>query len=208
MQTGILPKGYPLPEHVERRNNATSSANLKSELPNELQGFALGDHRQKARILFTVEGCLGGRRAVTDLCLLFGRVEPEAYIEGMDRVEGVGRVLDKGLLIEDALNPDGGVAVGVALEIRLVPAKAKAGEGTFIQRRILDQEQIEGRILGQPAGRQDHDIILCARDKPIGDGDMRLCMLDSRAGEGTGQQAWVHVQLERAGCPVTSILSS
>src|SRR6266566_2053038 len=50
-----------------------------------------------------------------------------------DRHERVGRVLDEGFLIEDALDPDRGIAIGVALHIGLVPTKAKTGEGALIQ---------------------------------------------------------------------------
>ena len=64
---------------------------------------------------------------------------------------------------------------------------------------MLDQEHIEARVLGEPFGSQDHDIVLRTSDKPIGDGDACPRVLDGRAGEGLpGLQARVHLQVERA----------
>ena len=123
----------------------------------------------------------------------------------MDRVERVGRVLDKGLLIEDAPDGDFGMAVGIALEVGLVPAKAETGECARIERRMLDQEHIEARVRGESTGSQDHVIVLRTSDKPIGDMDTRLRVLDGRAGERlTGLQARVHPQWERADRSPTS----
>ncbi len=185
--------------------NAAGSARLRRRLLHELQGFALGDHRQQPRVLFAVEGRLGRCCTGTDLRLLVWRAEPEAYVEGMDRVERVGRVLDKGLLIEDAPDGDFGMAVGIALEVGLVPAKAETGEGARIERRMLDQEHIEARVRGESTGSQDHVIVLRTSDKPIGDVDIRLRVLDGRAGERlTGLQARVHPQWERADRSPTS----
>jgi hypothetical protein len=118
-----------------------------------------------------------------------------------------GRVLDKGLLIEDAPDGDCGLALGIALQVGLVPAKAETGEGAWIQWRMLDQEHIEARVRGEATGSQDHEIVLPTRDKPIGDVDTRLRVLDGRAGEGLpGLQARVHPQWELAGRSLTSIL--
>ena len=117
----------------------------------------------------------------------------------MDRNELVGRVLDEGLLVEDALDIDLGMAKGVALNVGLVPAKAETSKGAAIQWRVLNQEHIEAGILRQPASSQDHDIVLRTSDKPVADGDARMRVLDGWAGEGmAGRQTWVHVQLERA----------
>jgi hypothetical protein len=187
--------------------NATGSAILCLLADDELQGFALGDHCQQPRVLFAVEGRLSRRCTGTDLSLLVWRVEPETHVEGMDRIELVGRVLDKGLLIEDAPDGDFGMAFGIALEVGLVPAKAETGECTRIERRMLDQEHIEARVGGESPGRQDHDIVLRTSDKPIGDPDTCLRVLDGRAGEGlTGLQARVHLQFELADAPGTRSL--
>ncbi len=61
----------------------------------------------------------------------------------------------------------------VALDIGLIPAKAETSKGAAIQWRVLNQEQIKARIFGQPAGSQDHDIVLRTGDKPIADGSIR-----------------------------------
>src|SRR5947209_12971142 len=107
----------------------------------------------------------------------------------MDWSKRIGWILDEGLLIEDALDLDRGVATGVAIDVGLIPAEAKAGEGSGIQRRILNQEHIEAGAFWQAAGCQSHDIVLLAVRKSVGDFDSRLRVLDGRAGEGTGEQA-------------------
>jgi len=66
----------------------------------------------------------------------------------------------------------------------LVPAKTETGKCARIERRILDQEQIEARVGGESSGSQDHDIVLRISHKPIGDGNTSMRILDSRAGEG------------------------
>src|SRR6266704_6953570 len=191
---------------VADATTAAGSACLRRWLLHELQGFALGNHRQQPRVLFAVEGRLGRCCTGTDLRLLVWRAEPEAHVEGMDRVERVGLVLDKGLLIEDAPDGDFGMAVGIALEVGLVPAKAETGEGARIERRMLDQEHIEARVRGESTGSQNHEIVLRTSDKPIGDMDTRLRVLDGRAGEGlAGLQTRVYLQFELAGPSLTSI---
>jgi hypothetical protein len=88
----------------------------------------------------------------------------------------------------------------------LVPAKTKTGEGAWIQWRMLDQEHIEARVRGEATGSQNHEIVLRTSDKPIGDMDTRLRVLDGRAGEGlTGLQTRVYLQFELAGRSLTSI---
>jgi hypothetical protein len=193
---------------VADATNAAGSARPRRRLLHELQGFALGDHRQQPRVLFAVEGCYARCCTGTDLRLLVGRVEPEAHVVGVDRHKWwsrAGRVLDKGLLIEDAPDGDFGMAVGIALKVGLVPAKTKTVEGACIQWRMLDQEHIEARVRGEATGSQDHEIVLRTGDEPIGDVDTRLRVLDGRAGEGlTGLQARVHLQWERADRSPTS----
>jgi len=72
---------------------------------------------------------------------------------------------------------------------------------------MLDQEHIEARVGGESPSRQDHDIVLRTSDKPIGDADTCLRVLDGRAGEGlTGLQARVHLQFELADAPGTRSL--
>ena len=118
---------------VDDGTNAAISAILLLQLSNQVQRLALGDHRQQPRILLTVEGRLGRRCWIaTNLRLLDWGVKPEAYVEGMDRHKRVGWVHDKGLLIEDTLNSDFGIAIGVALYVGLVPTKTETGEGALI----------------------------------------------------------------------------
>jgi len=100
----------------------------------------------------------------------------------VNRRERVGRILDEGLLVEDALHSDRGFAFIVTLQIRLVPSEAEAPEAC-IEGRMLHKEQVEARILGQPLGLQGHHIVLRFGGEAVGDGNGSRGPLDCRAGE-------------------------
>jgi hypothetical protein len=142
----------PLPDIRSLRPSLDpgSSVLLRAQRTQIRDGVREADHCVRPSVLLSVE-----RRGMAGIEAAGNRVvrivEPEAHMKRMRRTETCGWIEAKYLVEEDGIDRDLGHAVGISLQVGLVPGKAeihKAWVRLSVRQQIsvLNCEKIEGEV--------------------------------------------------------------